>query len=112
LSVSDLELRRQLDVLQGELSTRKSTLHFAHAGMSILCSLIIAGTAGKLVWDSSRHWWIGTGVGVFAVIVWLYGWLQYRLGRRHLGLELEGFERLQTLRQTLKLDDPGALLPP
>lgn len=102
---------RQMESLAAELSSRKSTVHFAHAGVSMVWSLIIAGAAAKLSWDSWHHWWVGVSVGVVSLGVWLYSMRHYRLGKKVLAQELERFEVLKTLRRKLQVDDPSALLP-
>lgn len=105
------DLHRQLEQLQAELATRSSTLRFAHAGIAMICSLIIAGAAAKLCWDSPKHYWIGLSVGAVAIALWCYGLACYRRGKRLLARELERFEALKSLRRTLGLDDPSLLLP-
>lgn len=105
------DLQRQLEQLQAELATRSSTLRFAHAGVSMICSLIVAGAAAKLSWDTPKYYWIGLGVGAVAIGLWCYGLACYRQGKRFLARELESFEALKSLRRRLGLDDPSALLP-
>jgi hypothetical protein len=105
---SDLE--QQLEQLQAELSARSSTFHFAHAGVSMIFALIVAGAAGKLGWDG-KHLWAAFAVGGISVALWVYGLVHYRIGKGHLRRELERFETLKSLRRTLHLDDPSALLP-
>jgi hypothetical protein len=105
------ELQRQLEQLQAELATRSSILRFAQAGVAMICSLIVAGAAGKLSWDSPNYYWIGLSVGSIAVGLWLYGLACYRRGKRLLAQEIERFEMLKSLRRTLGVDDPSALLP-
>jgi hypothetical protein len=104
------ELEQQLEQLQAELSTRSSTFHFAHAGVSMVFALIVAGAAGKLGWDS-KHLWAAFAVAVLSVALWAYGLVHYQIGKAHLRRELERFEVLKSLRRTLHLDDPSALLP-
>ena len=104
-------MQETLDQLQTELATRASTHHFARAGVSIVAALIVAVAAAKLCWDSPKHYWIGLSVGAVAVALWIRGTLYYRLGKRLLCREIERFELLKSLRRTLGLDDPSALLP-
>lgn len=111
VSATPTELRQQLDTLQAELSARTSTLHFAHAGVSLVAALIIAGAAGKLSWDSPKFWYLGAAVGVLAFGIAVYSLVRYLKGRATLKQELEHFHKLESLRRTLHLDDPSALLP-
>jgi hypothetical protein len=103
--------RQQLETIQAELSSRASIYHFAHTGVAMVASMIIAGAAGKLAWDTYKLPFIGASVAMIAVALWVYALVHYRRGKRHLGQELKRYEELQALRRTLKLDDPSALLP-
>lgn len=104
-------LHEQLERLQEALSTRQSTLLFAHAGVSFVVSVILGCATAKLFWDSARApyvAWLGLAatVGLF-----VYGLARYRKGRTVLADELVRYETMLELRRRLRLDDPSALLP-
>jgi hypothetical protein len=104
-------LHEQLERLQEALSTRQSTLHFAHAGVSFIVSLILGGATAKLFWDSAKAphvAWLGLAATVGLLV---YGLLRYRQGRTVLADELVRYETMMELRRRLRLDDPTALLP-
>ena len=104
-------LHEQLERLQEALSTRQSTLLFAHAGVSFVVSVILGCATAKLFWDSARAphvAWLGLAA---TVGLGLYGLVRYRQGRTVLADELVRFETLLELRRRLRLDDPTALLP-
>ncbi len=111
-SASTTDLRRQLDQLQAELSSRSSTVHFAHAAVSLAVSLILFGGVGKLAWDlgDKLPGWVGAGTGLSGLIL-VYALIRWALARRELRAELEKLKALEALRRELKLDDPAALLP-
>jgi hypothetical protein len=64
-------LRAEHDAVLSSLSTRESTMHFAHAGVSILIAVAICGTAGKLWWDFSttNPEWAGGFAAVGALVL-------------------------------------------
>lgn len=104
-------LHEQLERLQEALSTRQSTLHFAHAGVSLIVALIFGGATAKLFWDSARAphvAWLGLALTVGLAI---YSLVRYRRGRTVLADELVRYETMLELRRRLRLDDPTALLP-
>jgi len=103
--------QKQFEALQVELATRNSIKHFAHAGVAIIASLIVAGAAGKLAWDSYKNPLLGVSVSLIALGLWIYAFVNYRVGARLLRTELERYESMMALRRALKLDDPVALLP-
>lgn len=105
------ELRAQLERLQESLSTRQSTFHFAHAGVSFMVSLILGGAAAKLFWDSLRTPMLAFLVTAVAVGLVVYAFVHFRKGRRALAEELKQYDSLLELRRRLHLDDPSALLP-
>ena len=105
-------LRAEYDATLNAVSTRHSTLHFAHGAISLLVGLIGAATAGKLWWDFGSEYELPTfalAVVTFGVLV--YSVVRYLLGRKALVLELVAFTKLKRLREELGLDDPRALLP-
>ncbi len=104
-------LHEQLERLQAALSTRQSTLLFAHAGVSFIASPVLGCATAKLFWDSARAplvAWLGLAA---TVGLSLYGLLRYRQGRTVLADELVRYETMLELRRRLHLDDPTALLP-
>jgi hypothetical protein len=104
-------LHEQLERLQEALSTRQSTLLFAHAGISFVVSVIFGCATAKLFWDSARAPYVAW-LGLAATVgLGLYGLVRYRQGRTVLADELVRFETLLELRRRLRLDDPTALLP-
>jgi hypothetical protein len=104
-------LHEQLERLQEALSTRQSTLLFAHAGVSCIVSLILGGATAKLFWDSARAPYVAW-LGLTATVgLMVYALLRYRQGRTVLADELVRYETMLDLRRQLRLDDPTALLP-
>jgi hypothetical protein len=108
---SQQDLWAQLERLQERLSTRQSTLHFAHAGVSTIVALLLGGAAAKLFWDSLRTPKLAFLVTFVAVGLLTYAVTQLRKGRRELADELKQYDTLLELRRRLRLDDPSALLP-
>ncbi|XXF81043.1 hypothetical protein P2318_15145 [Myxococcaceae bacterium GXIMD 01537] len=105
------ELQAQLERLQESLSTRQSTLHFAHAGVSTIVSLLLGGAAAKLFWDSLRTPKLAFLVTVVSLGLLGYAIVHLRRGRGRLAEELKQYDALLELRRRLRLDDPSALLP-
>jgi hypothetical protein len=105
------DLRSQLERLQERLATRQSILHFAHAGVSLLASLIFVGAAAKLFWDSTKVPVLGFAVAALALGLGIYSLVHYLKGRRELAEELKQYSDLLELRRRLQLDNPSALLP-
>ena len=103
--------RARLPQLQAELAVRRSTTHFARAGVALVASAIFTGAAAKLFWDSIRFPVLGAISAVVAVGLIVFAWVQYRRGTVHHRRELELFASLQAVHRALHLDDPGALLP-
>jgi hypothetical protein len=104
-------LHEQLERLQEALSTRQSTLLFAHAGVSFIVAVIFGCATGKLFWDSARApyvAWLGLALTLGLAI---YGAVRYRQGRTVLADELVRYESMLELRRRLGLDDPTVLLP-
>jgi hypothetical protein len=108
---STSDLATELQRIQEELSTRRSTTFFARGGISFVASLMFAGAAIKLFWDSVRVSYLSVAsTFVFVALAW-YGFLQYRTGKKWAKEEQQKFVKLQSLRQRLGLEDPSALLP-
>lgn len=105
------ELQAQLERLQEGLSTRQSTFHFAHTGVSTVIALILSGAAAKLFKDSLRTPLLAYAVVLLVVALAVYALVHYRKGRASLADELKRYESLLELRRRLRLDDPAALLP-
>ncbi|MFL5348359.1 MAG: hypothetical protein ACJ8AT_26485 [Hyalangium sp.] len=105
------DLRSQLERLQESLATRQSILHFAHAGVSFIVALILAGAAAKLFWDSAKVPFLAFGVTVLVLGLVSYALVRYRRGHRELAEELKRYGDLLELRRQLHLDNPSRLLP-
>ena len=105
------DLRSQLERLQETLSTRQSILHFAHAGVSFIIALILAGAAAKLFWDSLKVPYVALGVTALVLGLVSYVLVRYFKGRRELAEELKRYGDLLELRRQLHLDNPASLLP-
>ena len=103
--------RQQLERLQKELEARESTIHFAHAGVSLLFALILAASAVKLFWDSVRLPILGILAALSSATLMVYSLRRYLRGQRALKWELQRYELLRALRRSLHIDDPSALLP-
>ncbi|MBZ4329236.1 hypothetical protein K8612_12935 [Corallococcus sp. AS-1-6] len=103
--------RARFDQLQESLSTRQSTTHFTHAGVSLIAFMLISGAAGKLFYDSLRTPLLAWGATLLALGLLVYAFLSYRKGRAVLTEELKQYEALLALRRELHLDNPAALLP-
>jgi hypothetical protein len=107
-----LDPRQQYDALASALSTRRSTLHFAHAAVSSVVVLILSGTAGRLFYkgDASDQQ-LAMAVAGLAVALLIYGVARVVIGRGLLKRELADYAKLQVLRAQLGLDDPKRLMP-
>jgi len=103
--------RTRLPELQAELAVRRSTTHFARAGVALVASAVFTGAAAKLFWDSIRFPVLGALSALVALGLIVFAWIQYRRGTVHSRRELELFASLQAVHRALHLDDPGALLP-
>jgi hypothetical protein len=103
--------RARLPELQAELAVRRSTTHFARAGVALVASAVFTGAAAKLFWDSIRFPVLGALSALVALGLIVFAWIQYRRGTAHHRRELELFASLQAVHRALHLDDPGALLP-
>lgn len=104
--------RQTLDKLQSELSSRQSTLHFAHAGVSSMIAIILLGASMKLVWDAKQQSEFALAVFVVAAAIVAYAVVRLRDGQKALESERTRFAQMLALRRELKLDDPAAMLPP
>ncbi|MBX7100143.1 MAG: hypothetical protein K1X89_20680 [Myxococcaceae bacterium] len=104
--------RGELEHLNEQLRARASVRHFAHAAVSAMLGLLVAGTVGKEAWDGAP---MTEGLvpllAAAATAALLYAAVRYGLGRAVLGTELAQFDRLLGLRRALHLDDPAKLLP-
>jgi len=105
------EPRAELERLQKELESRRSILHFAQGSGALLLSLICAGAAAKLFWDSVRFPILGVLTATLSLGLAIYALRRYLSGKRLLGHELARFESLKALRRRLHIDDPWADLP-
>jgi len=104
--------QQEYDQLSQRLSTRASTEHFARTAFMMVAAIVVAGTAGKLFWDTAeRFLWIPIVPTVISLALAYYAVRRYLAGKRELQRELHEYQRLSSLRQALKLDDPDALLP-
>lgn len=110
---------QELERLQAQLSARRSIVHYAHAAVAVLAALILASAFVKLYvdqdrlvgWGNSTYRATGHGLLLAGGASLLYAAVRAVLGRRWMRREAEQYARLLTLRKTLKLDDPSALLP-
>ncbi len=105
------QLQAELERLQEGLATRQSILHFAHAGVATIVSLLLAGAAGKLFWDSVKTPKLAFFITAVVFGLLTYAAIHYRRGRRQLADELKSYDSMLELRRRLRLDDPTALLP-
>jgi hypothetical protein len=104
--------RQRYDALASNLSTRRSTLHFAHAGVAVVLAIIFAGTAGRIFWKAEAEMLpFGWVAGLAAALAVTYALVRLFIGRSQLRAELSDFAQLQSLRQQLGLDDPARLMP-
>lgn len=109
--MNDADPRVELERLQEELSSRKSTSHFTRFAVGLAAALIVAGAAGKLAWDAPGLPYFGALASLAAATLTAWAIANYRRGRRELKAELARFERWQRLRRSLGIDDPSVLLP-
>lgn len=104
--------RQQYDALATTLSSRKSTLHFAHASVALVAVIILSGTAGRIFYKAdAEDLPFGWAAGLLAAGLLIYGVVRLVRGRSLLASELADFARLQALRLELGLDDPARLMP-
>ncbi len=103
-------VRAEHDAVLTSLSTRVSTMHFAHAAVSILISVALAGTAAKLWWDfwSTNPEWASGFFGLMALALG-YAGLRLWLGARANGKERLLLTRLLALRKELGVDAPASV---
>jgi len=109
----DLDASQQeYEQLSSRLATRRSTGQFARTAYGLVTAVVVAGTAGKLFWDTAtKYLWIPVLPTLLTLGLVIYSVRRYLNGKRELARELAEYEKLQALRQSLKLDDPDALLP-
>lgn len=119
MSVESTDGRDELQRLQAELASRRSIVHYAHAAVALLATLILGSAFLKLYTDQQRlvGWgrseYRGAGLlllGVAAVAL-SYAIIRALLGRRRMKQEATQYARMLALRKQLNLDDPSALLP-
>lgn len=79
-------------------------MHFARGAIALLASLIFAGTAGKLFWDSIRFPILGILAAALATCLALYSVRRFVAGKRLSKGEFERFEALKRLRRQLRID--------
>jgi ABC-type glycerol-3-phosphate transport system permease component len=111
IELTPSDARARLPGLQAELASRRSTIHFARTGVSLVAALILTAASAKLFWDSVRFPVLGLVATVLASALVAYAAVQYRRGQRHLQRELELFASLKAAHRALNLDNPSALLP-
>jgi hypothetical protein len=106
------DAQQRYQALAATLATRKSTLHFAHASVAMVVTIILAGTSGRLFWKPEPqmlpYGWL---TAALAAALFLYAVVRVLVGRARLATELADFAQLQTLREQLGLDDPARLMP-
>jgi ABC-type glycerol-3-phosphate transport system permease component len=111
IELTPSDARARLPGLQAELASRRSTIHFARTGVSLVAALILTAASAKLFWDSVRFPVLGLVATLLASALVAYALVQYRRGQRHLRRELELFASLKAAHRALNLDNPSALLP-
>jgi hypothetical protein len=105
---SQQSLRQEHDALQMRLSTRVSTTHFAHGAVSAVLTIVFGGAALRLKDDLPVGFevlWMAMG-GCAAIFAG-YSLTRLLLGRSRLRVERVHFEKLKSLREQLKLDQPA-----
>ena len=104
------DLRTEHDAVLSSLSTRESTRHFAHAAVSVLLSLALAGTAAKLWWDywTTNPERASAAIGLTALCL-AYAAVRLVMGARANGKERLQLDRLRELRKALGVDAPASL---
>ncbi|MFO0599453.1 MAG: hypothetical protein U0228_29375 [Myxococcaceae bacterium] len=110
-STTPAELRAEHDAVLAEVETRRSTLHFAHAAVSLFLSISFVGSGLRLevkpefdLPSSAAPIAIAVGVLVFS-----YSVVRGVLGARAYANERRRIARLLELRQAIGLDAPLAL---
>lgn len=107
----ELSQREELARLQQGLASRDSTVHFAHAGVSVLASLLLFGATAKMIWDAGKLWILPLASGAVALGLVTYALVRFFKGKATYRDEMVRYERMMAIRRDLKLDDPAALLP-
>lgn len=104
--------RKRYDTLSAALATRESPVHFAHAGVALVVTVILAGTSARLLWKGGPELqapaWL---LGALAAALFCYAAVRVGLGFSRLKGELKDFAALKALRHELGLDDPARLMP-
>jgi hypothetical protein len=105
-------MRAEHDAVLSALSTRESTRHFAHAGVSTLLAFTLEGTSLKLWHDfSTIHPEYATGASALGGVVLLYAAVRFLLGLRSHRTERAKLDRLKELRKALGVDAPASFSP-
>jgi glycerol uptake facilitator-like aquaporin len=109
LSDSTESQRHRLELLQAQLATRASILHFTHAAIAGLFTAMLTLATVRLSRDGNAelHPW-ALGLTVF---MGLYALVRTVAGLRSRKVEDALFLELTALRRTLHLDNPSVLLP-
>jgi hypothetical protein len=112
-AVNDVrQLRAEHDEVLQRLSSRVSTLHFAHAAVGTLVSATFVAASAKLWWDFGEYnpgrWQVALAIAGLALA---YAAVRALIGAGHYRRERRELVRLRELRATLHLDDPATLLP-
>lgn len=104
------DLRAEHDAVLTALSTRESTRHFAHAAVSVLFAIALAGTAAKLWWDfwPNHPEWVVSCIGLTLLFLG-YAGARLLIGARANGKERVQLDRLRELRKALGVDAPASL---
>lgn len=108
MTTSD-SLRAEHDAVLTSLSTRESTRHFAHAGVSTLLAFTIEGTGFKLWHDfsSTNPEWAAAAWSLGGV-AFLYALIRLGLGAKTNRDERALLGRLKELRKALGVDAPAS----
>jgi hypothetical protein len=103
----DARLRQEHDAVHHTLSDRQSVVHYAHAAVTTLAGLILAGVASKLQWDlGDAYPLVPVPAALFSLVLLGYGTVRWILARRAARREAADIARLTELRVALKLDLP------
>lgn len=107
------ELRAELDRLQAQLSSRRSTVHFARMAIALLVAFIFGGASTQVFSDVEGRVGQLLGYGMVGLSLGLVAFAvgSFLIGKGALKRELSSLEELRRLRRELRLDDPAALLP-
>lgn len=105
-----IELRAEHDLVLNSLSTRESTLHYAHCAVSLFVSIILFSTAAKLWWDFwIEHPEYSLACAAAGGVAIGYSMTRFFIGHAASGRENVQLVRLLDLRKTLGVDAPLSL---